>query len=117
MTELTDVCNFAHDKTFHACDSSLEDLVNRLEHDPNRAMEWFDYNYMKLNQDKCHLIISGHKSKEIWAKIGQTKIWESKNLTLLGVTIDSKLNFHEYLISLCKKAKKKLSALASWQTF
>ena len=28
--ELTDVYNFADDTTFHACYSSLEDLVNRL---------------------------------------------------------------------------------------
>ena len=71
ITELTDVCNFADDTTFHVCDSSLEDLLNRLEHD---AIGWFDYNYMKLNKDKCHLIISGHQSETICAKIGQTKI-------------------------------------------
>ena len=62
MAELTDVCIFEDDTTFHAC------LV----------VEWFDCNYMKLNQDYCHLIISGHKSQAIWAKIGRTKIWESK---------------------------------------
>ena len=33
MTELNDVYNFADDTTFHACDSILEDLVNRLQHD------------------------------------------------------------------------------------
>ena len=38
MTELTDVCNFADNTTFHACDSSLEDLVNRLEHDADLAI-------------------------------------------------------------------------------
>ena len=38
MTELTDVCNFADDTTFHACDSSVEDLVNRLEHDADLAI-------------------------------------------------------------------------------
>ena len=31
MTELTDVCNFADDTIFHACDSSLEELVNKLQ--------------------------------------------------------------------------------------
>ena len=35
ITELTDVCNFADNTTFYACYSSLEDLVNRLEHDTN----------------------------------------------------------------------------------
>ena len=66
----------------------LEDLVNRLEHDANLATEWFDCNHMKLNEDKCHLIISGHKSEAIWTKIGETKIWESKNQKLIGVKID-----------------------------
>ena len=104
------MCNFADDTTFHGCDFSLGDLVNRLEHDANLAIEWFDCNHMKLNQLKCYLIISGHKSEEIWTKIGQTKIWESKNQKLLGVINDRQLNFDEYLISLCKKAGKKLSA-------
>ena len=47
MTELTDVCNFADDATFHACDSSLDDLVNRLEHDAtflfNKLHGLFDF--------------------------------------------------------------------------
>ena len=81
ITELTDVCNFADDTTFHVCDSGLEDLLNSLELDANLAIEWFDCNYMKR-----------------------------KNQKLLGVIIDRQLNFDEYLISLCKKAGKKLSA-------
>ena len=30
---------------------------------------------MKLNQEKCHLLVSGHRQENIWARIGQTKIW------------------------------------------
>ena len=93
MTKLIDVCNFADDTRFHACDSSLVVLVNRLEHDASLVIEWFDCNYMKLNQDKCNLIISCHKSEAIWVKIGQTKIWENKKQKLLGVIIDCQLNF------------------------
>ena len=54
-------------------------------------------NYKKLNNDKCHLIISCHNSEGIWAKIDQTKIWESKNQKLLGVLIDrrSALNIQQ----------------------
>ena len=52
-------------KTFHACDSSLEDSVNRLEYDANLVIEWFDCNYMKLIKNKCHVSISGHKSDTI----------------------------------------------------
>ena len=42
------------------------------------ATEWFGSIYMKLNQDKCHFLLSGHKHGMIWANIGQTKIWESR---------------------------------------
>ena len=51
---------------------------------------------MKLNQEKCHLLVSRHKHENIWAKIGQTKIWESRKQKLLGVEIDSSLNFALY---------------------
>ena len=36
MTELSDTWNFADDTAFHACDSNLEDLVNRPEHVANQ---------------------------------------------------------------------------------
>ena len=42
------------------------------------AIEWFESNYMKLNQDKCHSLLSGHKQEMIQANIGQTKIWKSR---------------------------------------
>ena len=39
----------------------------RLEHDSALAVCWFESNYMKLNTDKCHLIISGNKHESFWA--------------------------------------------------
>ena len=68
---------------------------------------------MKLNEDKRHLIISGHKSEAIWVKTGQTKIWEGKNQKLLEVITDRQLNFDEYLISLCKKVLARLENFLS----
>ena len=87
-TESTNVCNYADDTTFHAWDMDLENLVRRLEHDSMLDIEWFESNYMKLNQDKCHFLLSGHKHEMIWANIGQTKIWESRKQKLLGIIID-----------------------------
>ena len=60
LTKSTDVCKYADDTTFHACDSSKEDLIRRLEHNSILAIEWFERNYMKLKQDKCHFFLSGH---------------------------------------------------------
>ena len=42
----------------------------------------------KLNQDKYHLLISEHIHETVWAKIGETKIWESSNQKLLGVVLE-----------------------------
>ena len=111
LTECTDVCNFADDTTFFACDSDLKHLMERLEHDTKLAIEWFENNYMKLNEDKCHLLVAGHRYETLWANIGETRIWESKNEKLLGLTIDRNLNFDDHVFTLCKKAGRKLPAL------
>ena len=55
---------------FYACNSNLTNLINRLEHDSKLAIECFENNYMKLNSDKCHFLISGHKHEMMWADIG-----------------------------------------------
>ena len=49
-------------------------IILRLEHDSNLVIECFECNYMKLNQDKCHLPMSGHKQKSVWANTGSCKI-------------------------------------------
>ena len=33
IAESTNVCNFADDTTFYACDRDVNSLINRLEHD------------------------------------------------------------------------------------
>ena len=43
---------------------------------------------MKLNEGKCHLLISGFKHEAIWVNIEENKIWESKKKKLLGLNID-----------------------------
>ena len=69
--------NFADDTKFHACDSDLNNLIKKLEHDAFLAIEWFEINNMKLNKDKCHLFVSGHKYKKVWIKMGNENIWEN----------------------------------------
>ena len=78
LTEGTNVCIYVDDTTFHACDSDLKDFLTRLVHDALLAIEWFQASYMKLNEEKCHLLISGHKHELLWANIGRSQIWESE---------------------------------------
>ena len=78
-------------------------------------MQWFNENYMKSNNDKCHLLISSPNDVSI--KIGKDEIVNKKSVKLLGVTIDQNLNFSEHVTKLCKKASTKLHALARVSKF
>ena len=50
LSECTEVCNFADDITFHACDYDLNNLIKRLEHDAFLAVKWFETNNMRLTK-------------------------------------------------------------------
>ena len=94
-----DKCLQLGDIKFHACDSDLEKLINRLEYDSSMlAIEWFESNYMKLNDDKCHFFPSRYKHEMIFAKVVEIRIWESEKQKLLGVTIDKYLKFEEHIL-------------------
>ena len=65
---------------------------------------------MTSNNDKCHLITTS--PDDVTIKIGCKDLTNEKNVKLLGVTIDHKLNFSDHVSKLCKKASIKLHALA-----
>ena len=111
INELTEFCGWADDISEHACDKSLESLISRLEHDALLVIEWFDSNYMRLNEEKCHLLLSGHKPQWKWAMVGNKIIWKSRSEKHLGVIIDKDLKFNEHLRSVCLKAGRKVTAL------
>ena len=50
-----------------------------------------------------------HKYKNVWLKMGDKKICESAQQTLLAMEIGRNLNFD--VISICKKAGRKLAVL------
>ena len=96
----------------------------KVEQAAIKAVEWFDYNGMNLNPDKCHLLVSGHKYEvmignigghkyeAMIGNIGDVQVIESSNVTLLGMMIDSSLNLDNHISIICKKGARKLSALS-----
>ena len=62
---------------FFACDTGLGSLINRLEHDSFLAVEWFQNNYIKFNEDRFYLLVGGYKHENIWVQIGDAIIWQS----------------------------------------
>ena len=62
---------------------------------------------MKLNEERSHLLIFGAKDDEMTLNVGASQISESESEKLLGVTLDSKLNFNVHVTQLCVKASQK----------
>ena len=61
--------------------------------------------------------LASYKNENVWANIGNEKIWESNKQKLLGLDIDRNLNFDEHVSSLCRKEGNKLSLLARVSNF
>ena len=108
----TDICNYADDNTPYTSDMCLDKLMEKLECATKCAMDWFQYNGMKLNSDKCHLLVCGHKFESMICKIDDTQVIETNIVKLLGIQIESKLTFKNHMETICKKASQKLNALS-----
>ena len=64
-----------------------------------------------LNSKKCHYMCLRKNYTDDTLIHNGKKFKNSKEETILGVTIDNKLTFDSYVKRLCKKAGQKLSAL------
>ena len=83
-----------------------------LEEDAFLLSLWFENNCIKVYEDKSHVVIFGSKDGEVYASISGSLIQESDEEKLLGVTLDRRLNITNHVFNLCKKAIRKLHALA-----
>ena len=109
----TDIYNYADDTTIYACDKNIESVIARLENDSSTIIQWLADNFMKLNTDKCHLMVLGRNSnQQVTVNAGNSVIENTEEEKLLGVVIDKQLNFETHITELCQKAGNKLSALS-----
>ena len=85
-------------------------MISFLEKSSKDLIKWFDDNLMKSNPDKCYLLVSS--CEKIKMEIGDFEIEYSKCEKLSGVHFDNRLTFDYHISGLCKKASKKINALA-----
>ena len=100
-----DFASYADNNTPCVSSDSIEDVIRILENDSIKLFKWFSDNIMKANKDKCHLIVSSNE--HVPMKLDNIEIENSNCKRLLGVKIDSKLNFKEHLDGIIKKNKSK----------
>ena len=56
---------------------------------------------MKLNTNKCHLLVSGNKNEYMKARLDQNIFWESNDVKLFEVAKDNNLRFHNHGSIIC----------------
>ena len=111
FTEEINITNYADDNTPYMCDKSVVLVIDRLEKDSLILCQWFKHNYLKCNEDNCHLLLS-NKSPDLCVNVGKETIYNSTQVKLLGNKLDNDLNFDEHVSGLCKKANSKFHALS-----
>ena len=106
IIEDTDIASYADDKTPYVTADNIDGVIKSLQEVSEILFKLFSDNLMRINADRCHLLVSTNNTVKI--KIGNFDISNSKSEKLLGVKFDHKLSF-DYLISeLCKKASRKI---------
>ena len=105
-----DIASYADDTTPFIVENNIENVIASLEQVSENLFNWFKNNRLKSNADKCYVLVSTNKS--IGVNIGNYTIDNSECEKLVGVKIDVNLNFSDHISGLCKKASRKISALA-----
>ena len=117
--DICDINNFADDNTLSAMANNIPKLIDYLEKDTQKAIDWFQCNHMIANPDKFEAIIiekNGRDTSGIPLNINNDTITSSKEVTLLGITIDNKLSFNTHISNICKNAANQLNAIKRLQT-
>ena len=115
MIEDIEFASFADDTTPYSTKDCIDDVISSLTKASEDIFKWFLDNEMKVNPEKCKLIVNAPENVSL--KLSNNSIESSNTVKLLGVEIDSNLTFKGHINSVCKKANQKLHALARISPF
>ena len=97
--------SYVDDNTIYQSGRNVDDVINDLQLSAEKLFRSFSDNQIKGNTDKSHLTMSTNNTPEL--KVGDSLIKTSTCEKLLGVKIDYKLAFDNYV-------KKQTINLGPW---
>ena len=106
----SDFANYADGTTPYIVGDNTTEALTNLFSLAQKLFTWFANNNMKMNHDKCHLLLSTQESFNI--QIAYFTIKSSQAKKLLGINLDKNLKFDIHVESICHKANRKLNAFA-----
>ena len=106
---------FADDTNIFDTNSDLKALINNVNTELLKVMDWLNANKLSLNIDKTHFIIFKNKSKKITNNhkvyMNNREISEVKSTKFLGVLINNQLNWKNHLDHICTKVSKNIGII------
>ena len=105
-----DIASYADDNTPYVIADEINGVITSLEQKSRALFEWFENNLLKSNADKCHLLVSS--SDAVNLRVSEYHIKNSECEKLLGVKFDNKPTFEKRVTDICRKASRKIYALA-----
>ena len=104
--------NYADDNNLFSMGKNKHQVKTFLSSDFKRINNWFYENFMVLNPEKSHFMYMGQKTDDAETlNFNDLAIKNSKEVEILGITLDRNMNFHTHIKNICRKAGQKLSAL------
>ena len=97
--------------------------VQVLQADVGKVAQWTTDDKMVLNESKTKtMLVAGkrlHKkmsSTSLTVHVNSVELEQVQSHELLGVIIDTQLNFNEHIDNLCKKLTQRIAVLKKYQT-
>ena len=111
------LCIYADDNTLYSTGKDLNRRRRNLEIEFMILQLWLHESHMTLNPEKCHYMIIGSRDVSHEIMLNNNKITSCNEEKLLGIFLDSKLNFKSHIYCLYRKAGQKLSSLARLKNY
>ena len=109
VIEAANITSYADGNTPYVSAYNI-DVIMSLEEASKILFKWFNDNLMKIDTEKCYLLVSTNNivKKRKW----NFDITNSKSEKQLGVKFNHKLSFDYHVLELCKKVNSKIQTLS-----
>ena len=112
LYDLTQITNFADDNFYIEWNKNLAVLINDLEMRLEMITKWLKDSGLTVNEGKTEICLFHRNDKPtILVNVCGTLVRSKKQMNVLGVIFDNKLNWNAHISHIIKKAKKSLYAL------
>ena len=110
----SDLYNYADDNFLARIGQTSAEVISSLACDGNASIEWFANNGMQANPTKFQFlaISTSDENTHTLELDGGTILQSEPHVKALGVIIDSRLNFSEHILAICKKAARQSNAFS-----